>query len=163
MSIALPMAVLAFFMRLVRYGFHGLSYHHIVDVFLYLLHEDDMLLPDLSDLLYHNAGLKDVSGISDDMKELLDSKPPSASDAVELYCALATKQISGIVPSIGGLDGLAFTGGIRENAEIIRDKITARLRWIGVFSVFVIPTDEEPSMAKAYKKIYQITTERKAS
>lgn len=118
---------------------------------LYLLQEKDMPLPVLNDLLYHNAGLKGVSGISDNMKELLHSKTPSAIEAVELYCTMAAKQIAGLVPSIGGLDALVFTGGIGENAEAIRDEITKRLRWIGDFDVYVIPTDEELVMAKAFK------------
>lgn len=130
---------------------------------LYLLQEKDMPLPVLSDLLYHNAGLKGVSGISDDMRELLHSKTQSAIDAIELYCTLAAKQIAGLVPSIGGLDALVFTGGIGEHAEIIRDKIAARLRWIGDFSVYVIPTNEELVMAKACKKIHKTATERKTS
>jgi len=124
---------------------------------LYLLETDGMPLPVLSDLLYHNAGLKGVSGISDDMKELLHSKTPSAIEAVELYCISAAKQIAGLLPSIGGLDALVFTGGIGENAAPIRDKITARLRWIGDFSVYVIPTDEELVMARACKDAHNGT------
>lgn len=120
---------------------------------LYLLQEKDMQLPVLSDLLYHNTGLKGVSGISDNMKELLNSKTPSAIEAVDLYCTLAAKQIAGLVPSIGGLDVLVFTGGIGEHAAAIRDKITMRLRWIGDFDVYVIPTDEELVMAKACKTL----------
>lgn len=118
---------------------------------LYLLEREDMSIPVLSELLYHNSGLKGVSGISDDMKELLHSKAQSAIDAVDLYCRLATKQIAGLVPSIGGLDALVFTGGIGEHATPIRDNITTRLRWIGDFKVYVIPTDEEIVMARACK------------
>lgn len=130
---------------------------------LYLLETDGMPLPVLSDLLYHNAGLKGVSGISDNMKELLHSKTQSAIEAVELYCTIAAKQIAGLVPSIGGLDALVFTGGIGENAEAIRDEITKRLRWISGFDVYVIPTDEELVMAKACKAIHKATNERKKS
>jgi acetate kinase len=118
-------------------------------ILLYLLETDGMKLAALSDLLYHNAGLKGVSGISDNMKELLQSKTDAATQAVELYCISAAKQIAGLVPSIGGLDALVFTGGIGEHAKSIRDTITARLRWIGDFPVYVIPTDEELVMAKA--------------
>ena len=127
-------------------------------VLLYLLETDGVSLPSLSDLLYHNAGLKGVSGISDDMRELLHSKTESAKEAkeaIELYCALAAKQIAGLIPSIGGLDALIFTGGIGEHAEIIREKITARLHWIGAFGVYVIPTDEELVMAQACKTIHK--------
>lgn len=130
---------------------------------LYLLEMDGMPLPVLSDLLYHNSGLKGVSGISDDMKELLHSKTQSAIDAIDLYCILAAKQIAGLLPSIGGLDALVFTGGIGENAAPVRDKITARLRWIGDFDVYAIPTDEELVMARACKTIHKTSTERKTS
>jgi acetate kinase len=119
---------------------------------LYLLETDGMSLPGLSDLLYHKAGLKGVSGISDDMRALLASETPAAKEAVELYCILAAKQIAGLVPALGGLDALVFTGGIGENAAPVRDKITARLRWIGDFDVYVIPTDEEFVMAQACQK-----------
>lgn len=191
---------------LLRYGFHGLSYQHIVDVLpdymqeksqgriivahlgggasacamknlesvdstmgfstldglmmgtrcgamdagvlLYLL-ENGMALSDLSNLLYHDAGLKGVSGISDNMRDLLCSEQDFAQEAIELYCTLAAKQIAGLISSIGGLDALVFTGGIGENAKPIRDKITAHLAWVGDFEVHVIPTDEEHVMAKA--------------
>tara|TARA_R110002124_G_scaffold149220_1_gene314899 strand:- start:18124 stop:19149 length:1026 start_codon:yes stop_codon:yes gene_type:complete len=197
---------------LMRYGFHGLSYQHIVDVLpeyakdkatgriivahlgggasacamknlesvdstmgfstleglmmgtrcgsldpgalLYLLEADGMSLPALNNLLYHNAGLKGVSGMSDDMRALLSSAAPSAQEAVELYCILAAKQMAGLLPAIGGLDALVFTGGIGENAKAIRDKITARLRWLGDFPVYVIPTDEELVIAQACQKAY---------
>ena len=103
----------------------------------------------LSDLLYHDAGLKGVSGISDNMKDLLVSDTTSAHEAVELYCTLAAKQIAGLVPSLGGLDVLVFTGGIGENAAPVRNRIIEQLRWIGDFAVYVIPTDEELVMAQA--------------
>ncbi|WP_373085650.1 acetate/propionate family kinase [Sneathiella sp.] len=124
-------------------------------VLLYLLETDGMPLPALSDLLYHNSGLKGVSGISDNMRELLQSTAPCAIEAVELYCTLAAKQIAGLVPSIGGLDALVFTGGIGENAKPIRERIIARLRWIGDFDVYVIPTDEELVMARACKALQE--------
>lgn len=120
-------------------------------VLLYLLAQDNMAVSELSELLYHNAGLKGVSGISDDMRQLIGSDIASAKQAIELYCISAAKQIASLLPSIGGLEALVFTGGIGENAAFIRDKITAELRWIGDFDVYVIPTDEELVMAQACK------------
>ena len=67
------------------------------------------------------------------------------------------------MPSIGGLDALVFTGGIGENAQEMRDKISKRLRWIGDFDVYVIPTDEELVMAQACKTIHKTINERKKS
>ena len=118
-------------------------------VLLYLQQTNGMTVSALSDLLYHHSGLKGVSNISDDMRELLQSKDASAAQAIELYCTLAAKQIAGLLPAIGGLDALVFTGGIGENAQEVREKITARLRWVSDFDVYVIPANEELVMAKA--------------
>jgi acetate kinase len=118
-------------------------------VLLYLLQAKNMSADHLSDLLYHGAGLKGVSGISGDMQELLASDTPSASLAVDLFCSMAASQIAGLMPALGGLDALIFTGGIGEHAAPIRDKITALLRWVGEFKVHTIPTNEELVMARA--------------
>jgi acetate kinase len=93
-------------------------------VLLYLLTEKNMSVVEVSDLLYHESGLKGVSAISGDMQELLASNTPAAHEAVELYCTLAAKEIAGMLPVLGGLDALVFTGGIGENSPVIREKIT---------------------------------------
>ena len=122
-------------------------------VLLYLLTEKHMSVPEVSDLLYHDSGLKGVSGISDDMKELTASKSPAAHEAVELYCNLAAKEIATLLPALGGLDALVFTGGIGENAASVRDRIIDLLLWVGKFEVYIIPTDEEAVIAKACQKL----------
>ena len=110
-------------------------------VLLYLLTEKNMSVPALSRLLYHESGLKGVSAISGDMQELLANDTSAAYEAIELYCTLAAKEIAAMLPALGGLDALVFTGGIGENAPAIRDKITSLLQWVGDFPVVVIPTD----------------------
>jgi acetate kinase len=95
--------------------------------------------------------LKGVSAISGDMQALLANDAPAAQEAVELYCALAAKEIAALLPALGGLDTLVFTGGIGENAPAIREKITSLLHWVGDFSVIVVATDEELVMANACK------------
>ena len=120
-------------------------------VLLYLLTEKKLSVPELSNLLYHESGLKGVSSISGDMQELLANDTPAAHEAIALYCSLAAKEIAAMLPALGGLDALVFTGGIGENAPAIREKITSLLRWVGDFSVIVIPTDEELVMANACK------------
>jgi acetate kinase len=122
-------------------------------VLLYLLNEKHMSVPELSNLLYHDSGLKGVSGISTDMRELLQSTSPAAHEAVELYCHLAAKEIAALLPALGGLDALVFTGGIGENAAPIRDRIIKLLRWVGEFEVYVITTDEEIVIAKSCQQI----------
>lgn len=120
-------------------------------VLLYLLTEKNMSVPELSSLLYHESGLKGVSSISGDMQALFANDSPDAHEAIELYCSLAAKEIAAMLPALGGLDALVFTGGIGENAPTIRDKITSHLHWVGDFSVMTIPTDEELVMATACK------------
>lgn len=118
-------------------------------VVLYLLHQLEMKFEEVERLLYLQSGLLGVSGISADMRTLIASDKAEARAAVELYCYLAAKHIAGLLPALGGLDALVFTGGIGENNDTIREQITAHLTWLGDFSVYVIPTDEEVVMAKA--------------
>ncbi len=122
-------------------------------VILYLLEQKNMSVAEVSNLLYKNSGLLGVSGISADMRELLASSDRQAQEAIELYCYLAAKQIAGLLPAIGGIDSLVFTGGIGEHAEVIRRKILKHLTWLGNFQLYVIPTDEEAVIAKACKAI----------
>lgn len=122
-------------------------------VILYLLNKLEMKTEEITRLLYLESGLLGVSGFSYDMKDLLASTNPKGAEAVELYCYLAAKQIASLIPSIGGLDALVFTGGIGENAAEIRDKITHQLYWINDFETFVIPTNEELVLAESCKKL----------
>lgn len=122
-------------------------------VVLYLLQEKKMSAAELSDMLYHKSGLKGVSGISGEMKELLKDKSLASTQAVDLYCRIAAKQIASLLPALEGLDALVFTGGIGENAAIVRESITSQLNWVGDFQTFVIPTDEELVIARAYRQM----------
>lgn len=116
---------------------------------LHLLQEKHMPVEELSNILYHKSGLIGVSGISGDMRELLANSGSQAKQAVELYCYLAAKQFAGLLPALGGLDALVFTGGIGENSPYVRENITRLLRFLGEFPVYVIPTDEEIVIATA--------------
>jgi acetate kinase len=118
-------------------------------VLLYLLTEKNMSVAEVSNILYHESGLKGVSAVSSDMQELLASNTPAAHEAIELYCTFAAKEISALLPALGGLDALIFTGGIGENAPEVRSKITSLLHWVGNFGVYVIPSDEEIVIAAA--------------
>lgn len=121
-------------------------------VILHLLQEKKMSLPDVTDLLYHKSGLKGVSGISGDMRELTASKTKEASEAIDLYCYIAARHLGSLLPALGGLDVVVFTGGIGEHSAIVRDKILCHLRWLGDFPVYIIPTDEEAVIAHACKQ-----------
>ncbi|MEP3442998.1 MAG: acetate/propionate family kinase [Sulfitobacter sp.] len=142
-------------------------------VVLYLMQAKGMTAPDIEDLLYRQSGLLGVSGISNNMQELLNSDHPNAREAVDLYCARAARVLSGLLPAIGGLDALVFTAGIGENAAEVRAQICTHLGWLGVeidaqsnaahaavispqssdVQVLVIPTDEEAIVARACRSL----------
>lgn len=137
-------------------------------VLLYLQQHERMSVEDVQHLLYHQSGLLGVSGLSADMRELHASHETAARDAVELFTFRTTQQITMMAATLGGLDSLAFTGGIGEHASEIRSAIGERLAWLGLridvaandaaceringsdstVSVFVIPTNEELTIAR---------------
>ena len=122
-------------------------------VVLHLLKQMEMNLNEVDRLLYLQSGLLGVSGISGDMRQVLAADKPEAREAVELYCYLAAKQIGGLLPTLGGLDVLVFTGGVGENATSVRERIVELLRWLGDFPVYVIPTDEELVIAESCRDL----------
>ncbi len=101
-------------------------------VMLYLMREDGMSETELTDLFYNQCGLLGVSGISADMRTLLESDDPHARQAVALYCHIVVASIGSMVAVLEGLDGLVFTGGVGEHAAQIRMRVCERLTWLGV-------------------------------
>lgn len=118
-------------------------------VVIHLLKEFDMKIDEVDRLLYLESGLQGVSCLSGDIRTILSSDTPQAKLAIELYCYLAAKQMGSLLPAIGGLDAVVFTGGVGENQSSIREKIIHYLRWIGDFPVYIIPADEERVIANA--------------
>ena len=88
----------------------------------------------LARLVHHEAGLLGVSGVSGDMRDLLDqeSADPRAAEAVALFCYVARKFLGGLVAVLGGLDTLVFTAGIGEHAAPVRERICAGLECFGI-------------------------------
>ena len=102
---------------------------------------------DIERLLYEEAGLKGLSGISNDVAALLASTDPAARFALDYFILKAAQFIAGMTVSLGSLDALVFTAGIGENAAPIRDGIVERLKFLPDFETLVIPTNEEKMMA----------------
>jgi acetate kinase len=137
-------------------------------VLLYLMREHGMDADGLQQLLYYQSGLLGVSGISSDMRLLLDSDDPQAVLAVDLFVYRIVREIGSLIAALGGLDGLVFTGGIGENSAPIRAKIIQQLAWLGItldeeaneqacdristidsgVSAWVLPTDENLMIAQ---------------
>ena len=101
-------------------------------VLLYLMEQKGMDLESLTALLYKQSGLLGVSGISQDMRELLESDAPAAREAVDLYCYRAAREIGSLAAAAGGLDALVFTGGIGEHAAPVRERICRLSAWLGI-------------------------------
>jgi acetate kinase len=137
-------------------------------VMLYLMDECGMSARDLEKLIYKESGLLGVSGISSDMRTLLESKDPRAAEAVELFVYRITRELGSLAAALGGLDALVFTGGIGENAAPIRERVCRSAEWLGLeydakanagggprisregsrMRAWVIPTDEELMIAR---------------
>jgi acetate kinase len=103
-------------------------------VLLYLLEERKMTAAAVSDLLNKKSGLLGVSGISEDMQDLLarEKDDPRAGLAVDLFCYRAKKYLGAYAAALGGLDTVVFTGGIGEHAPQIRERICSGLEFLGL-------------------------------
>jgi len=137
-------------------------------VLLYLEEQHGMDVNALQALLYHDSGLKGVSGISGDMRTLLVSSEPGAKAAIALFVFRLVREIGALTASLEGLDGLVFTAGIGEHAPQIRAMTVDRLAWLGArldetanhkneglisatdsrIGIHVIPTNEEIMIAQ---------------
>ncbi len=103
-------------------------------VIVYLLQDKGMTPAAVNNLINHQAGLLGLSGINGDMQDLLAQAGTQADArlAVEVFCYQARKFVGALAASLNGLDTLIFTGGIGENSAIIRERICAPLRFLGI-------------------------------
>ena len=103
-------------------------------VLLYLMDHLQMDSQALARLLYRESGLLGVSGISQDMRNLLSAATTrlEAREAIDLFCYRAQREIGSLTAALGGLDALVFTGGIGEHAAPVRQQICSNLGWLGI-------------------------------
>lgn len=100
-------------------------------VLLHLLRQG-MTGPEIESLLGRQSGLLGVSGLSPDMRDLLDSDHPEAAEAVELFVRFVVRQVGALAAGMGGLDALVFTAGIGQHSPEIRARVMAALGWLGL-------------------------------
>ena len=137
-------------------------------VVLYLLTEKGMDAGAVQRFLYNECGLKGLSGVSNDMRELEASADPRAAFAIEFFVYRIALNAGMLAAALGGVDGFIFTAGIGENSAMIRARVTARLAWLGAklapeanargqtlisspdsqVAIYVLPTDEELMIAR---------------
>jgi acetate kinase len=103
-------------------------------VLLHLMRTHHLSIDELDNLLNRQSGLLGVSGIDSDMKELLrqEKQDPHAAEAIEIFCYQAKKFLGALSAALGGLDTLVFTGGIGENAQVIRERICQDMEFLGI-------------------------------
>lgn len=99
-----------------------------------------------SRILNREAGLLGLGGASD-LRALHAAGTDAAAFALEHFAYWAVRHAGSMVAAMGGLDGLAFTGGIGENDAWIRRRITAGLKFLGDVPVQVVPAEEERQIA----------------
>jgi acetate kinase len=137
-------------------------------IMLYLMSEKRMSAKEIERVLYNDSGLKGLSGISNDVRELLASPDPRAKLALDYFVYRISLFAGMLAAALGGIDGLVFTAGIGENAPAIREAVAKRLTWLGLdldakanasgearisnkesrVVCYVIPTDEELMIAR---------------
>ena len=151
-------------------------------VVLYLIDELGMDVRGVEKLIYQQSGLLGVSGISSDMRVLLDSADPNAKAAIDLYVYRIGRELGSLTAALGGVDAIVFTAGIGENSAVLRERVCRDAAWLGVtldananvnargaarisaassrMSVWVIPTNEELMIARHTRSLIEGTPAR---
>ena len=86
----------------------------------------------VQDFLYRDCGLKGLSGVSNDMRELQTCSDPRAAFAVDYFVYRVALHAGMLAAPLQGLDAFVFTAGIGENSAGIRARIAERLEWLGM-------------------------------
>ena len=137
-------------------------------VVLYLLQAKGFDAGQVERFLYHDGGLKGLSGTSNDVRDLLASDTSGAARALDYLVYRIAREAGALAAAMGGIDGIVFTAGIGERSPAIRRRVMERLRWLGFeldsdsnerhgplisstgsrLKAYVIPTDEEQMIAR---------------
>lgn len=142
-------------------------------VVLYLMQDRGYDVKAIEKLLYKESGLIGLSGVSNDMRDLLCSDDPHAAEAVDVFVYHVLKYTGALTAVLGGLDALVFTAGIGENSPQIRERVCSKLEWLGIqldeaanaqggplisttdsaVPAWVIPTNEESMIALHTRRV----------
>src|SRR6516165_6611638 len=101
-------------------------------IVLFLFQKLGLSIKQVEDVLYKKSGLLGISGISNDMRDLLGRSDPEARLAVDYFVYRAAKEIGALAAVLGGIDALVFTAGIGENSAEIRRRISDASAWLGI-------------------------------
>jgi acetate kinase len=118
-------------------------------VILYLMDERGMDARAVEKLIYSQSGLLGVSGVSSDMRVLLDSAEPRAKLAIDLFVYRIGRELGSLAAALGGLDAIVFTAGIGERAAPIRERVCKDAAWLGVEIDATANTQHGPRISTA--------------
>jgi acetate kinase len=150
-------------------------------IILRIMGEEELSLHEARTLLNKHSGLMGVSGVSSDMRDIIEAMNSSngrAKLAFEMYCYRIKKYIGAYAMAMGGLDAIVFTGGIGENSNDVRRLVLKGTEWLGIqmdndknnsahgkemdisktdsrVKVLVVPTNEELVIAQDTQKIVE--------
>lgn len=150
--------------------------------------KEGLSVRDIDTLLNKQSGLIGISGLTNDMRELLDEarehNDRRARLAIEIFCYRAKKYIGSYLAAMNGADAVVFTGGIGENSAEVRAAICEGMEWLGLeidaernrgmsggregvistdgsrLAAFVIPTDEELLIARDTVRVVEVAPRR---
>lgn len=134
---------------------------------------------EMIDILNKKSGVLGITGLSSDMRDIEDAYAEGNEDAIlamEIYTDRIRKYIAQYISVMDGVDAIVFTAGVGENADLVRDMVTANMSWFGVeidkelnkkihgkeaeistadsrVKVYVIPTDEEVMIARDVERL----------
>ena len=149
----------------------------------YLHDKEGMTAAELDALLNKQSGLLGISGLTNDMRDLLEEESAHgdrrARLAIDIFCLRVKKYLGAYLARMNGADAIVFTGGIGENAAAVRWRIGAEMDFLGItldpernaacvggaegeigapqsrVRVFVIPTNEELLIARDTVRVVQ--------
>jgi acetate kinase len=144
-------------------------------VVLHLFQGLGLSAQEVETLLYKKSGLLGISGISNDMRDLLKRTEPEARLAVDYFIYRCAKELGALAAVLGGIDGVVFTAGIGENSAEIRERVCRASAWLGIeldeqanaagqpritalqskVSAWVIPTNEELMIARHMARVLE--------
>lgn len=142
-------------------------------VILFLMDQYKMDARAIEKLIYQQSGLLGVSGISSDMRTLLQSTEPRAKIAVDLFVYRIGRELGSLAAVLGGLDAIVFTAGIGQKAAVVRERVCRDGAWLGIeldtvvnashgpristarspVAAWVIPTNEELMIARHTQRV----------
>ncbi len=142
----------------------------------YIAAKEGLTLPQVEALLNNQSGLLGISGLTNDMRDLLaeadEHQDRRAKLAIDIFCYRARKYVGSYLAALGGADAVVFAGGVGENSAEIRRRICDGLQWAGLhvdapaneslvggregrfstdsssLAAWVVPTDEELLIAR---------------